>query len=136
MKPWKIKYVEQEGPTCTIACLAMILGVEFRQVERHFQFPEDGRLIRMSDYLGDHGYSILLKEALYHAFPRFGFTEMCKPFAPSHILHLKRYADQEVQHVVVMDQNGKLFDPAQKVCVLDDFYMLTRVLGIWRPEDL
>jgi hypothetical protein len=136
MKPWPIKRVEQKGPTCTIACMAMILGVEFDHVAKHFEFPEEGRLTKIADYLGDHGYSVLIKESMYHAFPRFGFTEMCKPFAPAHVLHLKQFADQQVQHVVVMDQKGKLFDPARENCVLDDFYMLTGVLGIWRPQDL
>lgn len=136
MKPWNIKRVEQKGPTCTIACAAMILGVTFDQVEKHFHPDNKRTLTTLSDYLGEHGYSILIKEVLYHTFPRFGFTELCKPFASAHILHLKQFTNSEEQHVVVMDQKGKIFDPAQENLELADFYMVTGVLGIWRYEDL
>lgn len=135
MKPWIIKRVEQEGPTCTIAAMAMILGVPFAQVVRHFAVPEEAKLTTISDYLGDHGYSILIKELMFHSHPRFGFTELCRPFAPAHILHVKQFADDPIQHVIVMDQKGQLFDPAREHCELADFYMVTGVLGIWRAED-
>ena len=136
MRPWKIKRIVQQGPTCTIACAAMILGVEFEVVEKHFHPEKKRTLTTLSDYLGDHGYSILIKELLYHGHPSFEFTEMCRPFAPAHILHLKQFTDSEDQHVVVMDQKGKLFDPSQEDCQLADFYMVTGVLGVWRPEDI
>lgn len=136
MKPWVIERVEQKGPTCTIAAMAMILGVRFDQVSKHFEAPEEGTLVKVANYLGDHGYAIIIKELMFHSFPRFGFTELCKPFAPAHVLHVKQYADNPTWHVIVMDQKGKLFDPTREVCVLDDFYMLTGVLGVWRPEDL
>lgn len=136
MKPWTIKRVEQKGPTCTIACAAMILGVPFEQAEKHFHPEEMRTLSTLSNYLGDHGFSVLIKEVLWHAYPRFGFTELCKPFAPAHVLHLKQFANSTKQHVVVMDQKGKIFDPAQEDFELADFYMVTGVLGIWRPQDL
>lgn len=138
-KPWIIRHVAQEGPTCTIAALAMIRGVSFVEVDMHIEHPSEMTLMKCADYLGDHGYGVIIKESLYHVHPRFGRGELTTPFAPAHILHVKQYADQTVQHVVVMDGRGRLYDPARapKVNVsLNDFYMVTGVLGIWRPQDL
>lgn len=135
-KPWKIQRVEQKGPTCTIACIAMILGVGFDDVAVHFEEPEHGTLMRIADYLGDHGYSVLIKEMLYHSHPRFGRAELTTIFAPAHILHVKQFADNPVQHVLVMDGRGDLIDPSREKVGYNDFYMVTGVLGIWRPEDV
>ena len=89
MKPWNINRVEQVGPTCTIACAAMILGVAFEVVEKHFH-PENVRtLTTLSDYLGDHGYAVLIKESLYHTHPRFGFTEDVQTFCSGPCFALK-----------------------------------------------
>lgn len=138
-KEWVIKHVEQQGPTCTIAALAMVLGVGFDDVAVHFSNPEDMTLGKVADYLGDFGYSVLLKEMVYHGHPRFARAELTIPFAPAHILHIKINADDTAWHVVVMDGKGRLYDPAydeKHVVSLNEFYMITGVLGIWRPEDL
>lgn len=140
MAHWEIKHVEQVGKTCTIGCLAMILGRSFSDVEKLFRWPENGTLAKMANFLGDYGYSVLIKELMFHAHPNFGRHIISKPFAPAHIIHCKQFADDEVQHVVVMDQFGTIFDPARKpgetLFPLNDYYMLTGVLGIWRPEDV
>lgn len=138
MKPWPIKLVEQKGKTCTIACLAMILGESFDKVERDFLAPEEGTLVKTADYLGNHGYSVMIKELMFHSHPSFAREEIIKPFAPAHIVHCKQFADDPVQHVVVMDQNGKVFNPAgpNGRDLEKDYFMITGVLGIWRPVDL
>lgn len=139
MKPWKIKHVQQKGPTCTIAAMAMIRGVGFDDVAVQFCNPEEGTLNKIAGYLGDYGYSVLIKEVQYHSHPRFGHSELTTIFAPAHILHVKPYADDPTWHVVVMDQRGRLYDPAydeKHITSLNSFYRITGVLGIWRPEDL
>jgi hypothetical protein len=126
MSHWKIDYVEQVGSTCTVACLAMIRGLSFED-------PTALTLGICADYLGDHGYEVLIKEVLYHSDPKFARDVISTPFAPAHIVHCKQYAENTIQHVVVMDAKGEIFNPAAKERnSLDEYYMLTGVLGIWK----
>ncbi len=131
--PWKINYVEQVGPTCTVACLAMIRGVSFDEVDKDFEDSTALTLGMCADYLGDHGYNVLIKELMFHNTPRFAREIISEPFAPAHIIHCKQFAENTIQHVVVMDSKGEIFDPARLECKsVDDYYMLTGVLGIWK----
>lgn len=113
----EIKLVKQEGKCgCVIACLAMVLGKTYREIESDFwnDFEEQGiDLEKTADYLSDCNYSVIQKEVTYYNTAKFGRDELLKPFAPVHLVRIRPKFDADVGHLVVMDENGELFCPSE-----------------------
>lgn len=111
----KIKFVKQEDRKgCVAACLAMITGKTYKQVTGDFEndFSADGLTSDdMISYLSDHGYSVIKKSVETTTHKDFAREELLRPFAPMHILTVQWYAEGRYTHVVVMDADGKIYDP-------------------------
>lgn len=131
-----MKIVKQEEKCgCTIACIATVLNLTYKQVRKDFvnDFENEGmKLKNVASYLADHGKQIIHKSELYYSHKDFGRAEMLKPFAPVHIVSIKQSFDHKNGHVVVMDKKGKLFCPDGLTDEeVRNSYLITDTLGIY-----
>lgn len=136
MKPPPIRYQAQlfeHG--CALACLAMILSKDQRELNREFlvDFSRKGTGIRVvREYLADAGLSIIEKRAESWLERLRHNKRMFQPFAHAHVLLVQPQADVTVNHVIVMDKNGRLYDPGRKGAKdFTDYYHAISNLGVF-----
>ncbi len=109
------KVLQEDKFGCGIACMAMVLDKEYSEVLKDFKtdFSSDGITTeQLMNYLGDKGFSVLLKQITHYNDIDFARTEMLKPFADFHIISVHPYFDAEMYHFVVMDNKGKIYCPS------------------------
>ena len=133
----KINYVRQKHRSgCAVACIAMVTGIPYEQVDKHFQtnFQHDGlkpEITRM--FVCDQGFSSI--EAISHGYHSLSDSNkrMARPFADVHIVSVQPFADSEINHAVVMDKRGRVYDPDRPdIKNLSAYYYIVRVSGFWR----
>lgn len=132
-----MKLVEQKEPYgCTVACLAMVLGATYEDVQSQFINDFTKRAIsfkQVLDYLGENGFSVLHKEAKCYNDRHLFRDELFRPFAPVHIVHVRPRADMKSSHVVVMDQKGKIFCPGGHTeDEIRNAYEVTDTVGLYK----
>jgi ABC-type bacteriocin/lantibiotic exporter with double-glycine peptidase domain len=131
-----IKFVKQrDHADCAIACLAMILNCSYEQVYNDMlnRFDKTGLKHNTSvAYLADHNINIITKEWKCYANVIKNNQRMAEPFADIHLVCVKPYADSNVHHAVVMDRNGKVYDPSDNgITKLTDYYEVVKVGGCY-----
>lgn len=131
----KIKLIYQKNKFgCAVACLAMVSGRTYDDVVQDFinDFNEDGLEIEKAlDWLGDNGFSVLVKEIRCYNQKDFARAYMFKPFAEVHIVRVRNKVDT-MNHLIVMDKAGKLFCPdGTSDADLRLCYLIDMVLGLY-----
>lgn len=133
----KIKYVRQKHRSgCAVACIAMITGLSYDAVKKQFQtnFEHGGMKPEHSrDFILEHGFSAIeVTPSTYKNVPTIN-KRLSKPFADIHFVSVQPFADSEVNHAIVMDKNGRVYDPEDPKCKdLSRYYCIVSVIGFWR----
>lgn len=132
-----IKYVAQKyDADCGIACLAMALGLAYSRVEIDFApfTKTDGMNPDATrNYIASQGYSVVSKTAAFYSKVKENNSRMLKPFAPVHLVRVKIFANSKMNHLVVMDSKGRVFDPSEEsVKSLAEYYEIIEVIGCWK----
>lgn len=140
--PIKIKYVAQKHEYgCAIACLSMITGINYDEIEKKFQanFDKKGLDISYSiKFLIDNGFDVCRKEVIAFSNIEKAKARLLIPFANIHLLSMQPYVDSKTNHAVVMDSKGKIYDPHidnKKFNVTElikKWYGPSYILGLWR----
>lgn len=139
----EITYVAQpNGYGCAIACVAMIVGKTYDEMEAWFveqglnrERMEKGIYdVLYFEALDRHGFSYVNRYVgcpfLNTREPRPGWPP--SPFSPIHICCADVAAGS---HAVVMLADGSVLDPYKRErtsLVHPDYQKITRVVGIWR----
>lgn len=125
---------QEEECGCVVACLAMVLGKTYWEIREEWANDFTTRGVpfdKMLDYLSDHGHSIVHTKVYSFCHKDFYRNELFKPFAPIHIVHVTHAPDVEHSHVIVMDETGVIFDPAEGNEVKEKCYQVLEVVGIF-----
>lgn len=132
----KIKYVRQKHSSgCAVACIAMVTGLSYDEVDRQMQtnFNNDGLKSEITRlFVCDQGFSSL--EMISHGYSELAASNkrMNRPFADVHIVSVQPFADSEMNHAVVMDKRGRVYDPDRpEKRSLTEYYYIVRVTGFW-----
>ncbi len=130
----KFKYVRQkDSHGCAIACISMVTGIPYEKVVKSFRtnFNQDGMFPEVTRaYVCDQGFSAI--EILAHGYNDVASTNkrMSRPFAEVHIVTVQPFADSTINHAIVMDRRGRVFDPDDpKSKDLTQYYSIIRVQG-------
>src|ERR1051326_703414 len=132
----KIQYVRQKDDFgCAVACISMVTGIPYDKVAQdfHADFKREGiHPEKTRDYVLEHGFSgIEVIPARYNNVPLTN-ARISKPFAEVHILSVQPRADSDLNHAIVMDKRGRVYDhdpPQHKN--LSHYYCIVRVLGLF-----
>lgn len=132
----KIKYVAQKDSFgCAVACIAMVTGIPYDTIAKEFcaDFKREGMRSEASRvYICDHGFSVI--EVTSHGYQdvHASNARMSLPFAEIHVVTVQPFADSQLNHDVVMDSRGRVFDPEQpKVKDFSHYYAIVCVLGLF-----
>lgn len=118
---------------CTVACIAMVLEKSYEEVSGYFytNFDKAGLDVDLvRNTICEHGFSVIEKTCNNYLDVQKMSERMRIPFADIHIINVWRYADSKITHAVVMDKEGKLFDPTGNKEW--KFYSVERVLGFYK----
>jgi hypothetical protein len=134
VKRFVVKYVEQEHDYgCAVACIAMISGEAYADVERCFKEDFSKQALKhesVRDYLCDRNFAAIEKTAPGYADVRIANARMAVPFAPVHLVNVLPYVNAKHGHSVVMDGKGRVYDPQHpEVKDFSDYYCIFRVTG-------
>lgn len=119
-----------------MACIAMITGLAYDEVDKHFQtnFEHEGMYAEHSrGFICDQGFSAI--EVLQHGYCglQAANKRMNRPFADVHLVSVQPFADSKINHAVVMDKRGRVYDPDRpEKRSLTEYYSIVRVTGFWR----
>ena len=133
----KISYVPQKDDYgCAVACISMVTGIPYDTVAKsfHANFKREGMAPdKTRDYILEHGFSAIeVIPSTYKNVPTIN-ARLSKPFADVHIVTVQSFADSDLNHAVVMDKRGRVFDPDNpKRKDLSHYYCIVRVQGYWR----
>lgn len=132
----KIKLIRQKHDhACSIACAAMVTGQNYDDLIKEFGNNFHKRGIDdeiLYDFLGNKGFSMILKEPTRWSKKDFAREEMLKPFAPIHLLKVKIVADSGVLHWVVMTKKGKLLCPlGYSDGETRKSYLIDKIIGLY-----
>lgn len=124
---------------CAIACLAMILDDDYDDVKKDFctNFATTGldTEVTMQYIIDNTSYGVVLVDfARIRRYKTLDRKEMfLKPFADCHLVKVKPRAEQlEHAHLIVMDKDGKIFDPHSEANTsLDNYYDIWAIVGIF-----
>jgi hypothetical protein len=136
----QIKLVKQDDEKgCSAACIAMILGKSYQEItERLYtNFARTGLSHKVArEFITDFGFQAITKEVWCFHTTELINLEMIKPFAPVHLLEIKVWPDHSTWHALVMDQKGKLFDPAgyDEEWVRTHLHYIHRITGFWKID--
>lgn len=114
----------------------MVTGIPYDKVDRQFKtnFNDDGLKTDVTrSFVCDHGFSCV--EAISHGYGSLAQSNkrMARPFADVHIVSVQPKADSEINHAVVMDRRGRVYDPDRpEIKSLTDYYYIVRVTGFWK----
>jgi hypothetical protein len=132
----KIQYVRQQHECgCAVACMAMVTGLPYDKIEKQFvaNFGREGVAPEVTrNFICDHGFSAV--EVIAHGYHdiRQSNARMRRPFADVHVVSVLPQPDAEMNHAVVMDRRGRVYDPAMpKVRDLGEYYFICRVQGFY-----
>jgi len=133
----KVEYVAQKDDYgCAVACISMITGIPYDKVASSFaaNFKREGLSAdHARNFLCEHGFSAI--EAVAHG---YGGVErsnarMAQPFAPVHLVTVQSQADATLNHAIVMDHRGRIYDPDNpKRRDLGHYYCIVSVTGLWQ----
>lgn len=127
---------------CGIAAIATVLGATYEEVIKDFStdFSQEGIDVDlMCQYIAGRGFSSIRKKVDYWLNTKFGREELFTPFAPIHVVHLIEKIDLKYSHVIIMDQDGSLFDVDEKTKdanALKDSYRILETIGFFDERDL
>lgn len=132
----KIRYVPQKDDYgCAVACMAMVTGIPYDKVAADFHADVKREGIhpdKTRDFLLEHGFSGI--EVIPARFNNVPVTNkrVGKPFAEVHVLAVQPRADSDLNHAIVMDKRGRVYDPDNpKRKDLSHYYCIVRVLGLY-----
>lgn len=118
MQKPKFTFVKQEQEAgCAIACIAMILGKSYWDIEKSFlnDFSKQGIVIQnVIDYLSANGVTVIRKGHYGYNDREDNNKRMIKPFADIHYISFQQFVDVDNNHALVMTKNGKLICPTKK----------------------
>lgn len=129
-----MKYVRQEHyKGCAVACIAMITGETYSDVERCFKEDfsrECLSAVSARSYLCDHGYAAVEKTSHGYMDVRASNKRMAVPFAPVHMVTVLPYVNAKYGHSVVMDAKGRVYDPQHpEIRGFEPYYCIVAVTG-------
>lgn len=133
----KIQYVAQKDPAgCAVACMSMVTEIPYDKVKAHFNadFNKDGLSAdHTREFVQDRGFSAI--EVLSRGYNNLNSSNkrMARPFAEVHILSVCPKVDSKMNHAIVMDRRGRIYDPEDpKRKDLSHYYHIVRVTGFWK----
>jgi hypothetical protein len=134
--PKEVKYVKQlHHFGCVPACIAMILGKSYEEVIESFynDFSKEGINNSITrEYLTEYDLSVVFLDLQYLTKLDKARNTLHKPFADIHIISVKPNADDELNHSIIMDYQGEIFDPhSEDTKDLDEYFRVDYVLGIF-----
>ena len=138
-----IKYVRAAlTNSCVPACLAMVTGKTLNRVIKdiHEHWEAEGRFEGVDDeivdqYLSKNGYAVQRLSHEYEPNKLLIDEWPLDPFAPIHIVDVWS-SDPAGMHAVVMDAEGKIYDPSNKrIKRLSDYQRVFAIAGIWKVTD-
>lgn len=129
-----MKYVRQERDYgCAVACIAMITGESYSDVEGCFKENFDKQALSLDAarvFLCDHGYAAIEKVCYGYMDVRQSNKRMAVPFAPTHMVTVMPYINARYSHSVVMDAKGRVYDPAHpEIRDFKTYYSIVAVTG-------
>jgi hypothetical protein len=136
---FNIKYVSASlENSCVPACLAMILGKTLRQVikDLYEHWVDEGNKLGMGDevidqYLAANGFAVQRICHEYEPHKLLIDKWPIKPFAPIHIVDVWS-SNPAGMHAVVMNFEGKIYDPSnKKIKSIDEYQRVFAISGIW-----
>ncbi len=132
----KINYIAQKDRCgCAVACISMVTGIPYDTVAARFEtdFSKEGIKPELSrEFVCDAGFSAV--EAIAYGIETVSASNkrMARPFADIHIISVQPFIDSEVNHAVVMDKRGRIYDPDNpKRRDLSHYYYIVRVQGFF-----
>ena len=133
----KIQYVAQKDPAgCAVACMSMVTGIPYDKVKQHFNanFEKDGLSPdHTREFVCDQGFSSVEATARGYNNLAGSNKRMSRPFADVHIVTVQPKVDSRLNHAIVMDKKGRIYDPENpKIKDLSDYYYIVRVTGFWK----
>lgn len=133
----KITYVAQKHRSgCAVACMSMVTGIPYDKVAQHFHtdFDKDGLSPdHTREFICDQGYSAV--EAISRGYQNLNASNkrMARLFADVHIVSVQPKVDSRLNHAIVMDKRGRIYDPEDpKRKDLSHYYYIVRVTGFWK----
>jgi hypothetical protein len=135
-KSKEVKYVRQTHQFgCVPACISMILDIDYDKVVDTFYNDFDKCGINnniTNDYLSDYNHTVVFID-LQHI-PKMDKARevLHRPFADIHLVSVKPHIDDEVYHSIIMDYEGKIFDPHDEDSKsLDKYYTVQYIFGVF-----
>lgn len=135
--PKKIQWVKAEQESgCGVACIAMILGMDYWSVAEKFQLGFDRRDRGLTpkqamQFICDHGLTAVTKTVENYDYKDQHRKEMLRPFADIHLVSFLPFFDSKSGHAVVMLKNAKILDPMEKPWPVERYYFVRYVTGFW-----
>jgi hypothetical protein len=133
----KIQYVPQKDPAgCAVACMSMVTRIPYDKVKQHFlaNFDKDGlHPDHTREFVCNEGFSAI--ETLSRGYNNLASNNkhMARPFADVHIVTVQQKVDSRLNHAIVMDRKGRIYDPENpKLKDLSHYYYIVRVTGFWK----
>lgn len=133
----KINYVRQKDDYgCAVACISMVTGIPYDKVAKDFHgdFKREGMDAKHTlAFVCEHGFSAIELVARNYSNVPATNQRMARPFAEIHIVNVQPRADSELNHAIVMDKRGRVYDPDNPDRKdLSHYYCIVRVMGFWR----
>jgi hypothetical protein len=128
-----VRWVGQvERNSCAIACLAMLLGVDYAEARSRIPTFDPAVGTALSDVLrvlGENGWAYVEKWSDYSPAARPRPRWPLPPFAPVHICAVRTPG----WHAVVMMRDGTVLDPLHPAPRrLDTYVDVLQITGLWR----
>jgi hypothetical protein len=132
----KIKYIPQRyKKDCSVACVAMITRQPYNEVLNNLTGDFDKTGLKVEDsleYIQRNGLTVIQKSYIGYLKRKLNNKRMGKPFADIHYVVVQPYADCKTFHAAVMDNKGKIYDPADRtIQTIDKYYEILVVGGCW-----
>ena len=131
-----MKWIRQEDPNgCVVASMAMVLGITYKQA-RKLGEPAFGRdrltTYSMEEILSNFGWATMRRWRCNPVTNKFREAWPLAPFAPIHICSIQM---SNGHHSVVMDKDGRIYDPAdesRKDLLNPAFKRVNEMCGFWK----
>lgn len=130
----EVEWVQQvETNSCAVACLAMILGVDYAEARSRVPVfdPQQGMVMGQPlRVLAENGWAYQEKWPDYSP---AGYQRTRWPLRPWAPLHLCAVNNGDGWHAVVMDRSGQVYDPLRPDrLTLADYPAVYQIVGLWR----
>ena len=136
----RIKQEHKNG--CGAASLAMITGVSYADVIKHFStidFDKDGLIFdALIAFLVDNGFAVAPKFKYFSVVNSPGRNPWPpEPFADIHFCNVLVYEKSPMSHIVVMLKDGTILDPLiDNISKISDYFKVYNVTGIYCVKKL